>query len=82
VDDLNAYIASRRHLVALKEPVYSIKRKLDMVRNQKRKVINADMDPDQKREMIDDLDAQLNEYLKVMPRLQEMADLPFVETTF
>ena len=82
VDDLNAYIASRRHLVALKEPVYSVKRKLDKVRNQKRQVINADMDPDQKRQIIDDLDAQLNEYLKVMPRLKEVADLPFIETTF
>jgi hypothetical protein len=82
VDDLNAYIASRRHLVALKEPVYSVNRKLDRVRNQKRQVINADMDPDQKRQIIDDLDAQLNEYLKVMPRLKEVADLPFIETTF
>jgi len=32
--------------------------------------------------MIDDLDAKLNEYLKVMPLLKEKANLPFMETTF
>jgi hypothetical protein len=81
-EDLEAYLASRRHLYDLKDPVYSVKRKLDAVRDQKRKVINSSLDPDLKREMIDDLDAQLNEYLKVVTRLKEAADLPFIETTF
>lgn len=81
-EDLDAYLASRRHLYELKDPVYSIKRKLDAVRDQKRSVINSSLDPDLKREMTDDLDAQLNEYLKVVPRLKEAADMPFIEKTF
>jgi len=82
VDDLNAYIASRRHLLNLKDPVYAVKRKLDLARDQKRKVMNSKLDPDVKRDMIDDINAQINEYLKVVSRLREEADLPFFQTTF
>jgi len=35
-----------------------------------------------KRDMIDDINAQINEYLKVVSRLREEADLPFFQTTF
>lgn len=82
VDDLNAYIASRRHLLNLKDPVYAVKRKLDLARDQKRKVMDSKLDPDVKRDMIDDINSQINEYLKVVSRLRETADLPFFQTTF
>jgi len=81
-DDLNAYIASRRHLLSLKEPVYAVKRKLDLARDQKRKVMNSKLDPDVKRDIIEDIDGQINEYLKVVNKLKDAADLPFIETTF
>ena len=82
IDELNAYLASRQHLLQLKEPVYTLKRQLDNVRQQKRRIIASDMDDEAKRRMIDDLDANLNEYLKVVPRLKELADAPFIQTTF
>ena len=40
------------------------------------------MDPEIKRQMIEDLDANLNEYLKVVPRLKQMADAPFIQGTY
>ncbi|MEK9655839.1 MAG: LPD38 domain-containing protein, partial [Halieaceae bacterium] len=82
IDELNAYLASRQHLLQLKEPVYTLKRQLDNVRQQKRRIIASDMDDEAKRKMIDDLDANLNEYLKVVPRLKGLADAPFIQTTF
>ena len=81
-DELIAYLATRRELYSLKEPVYSVKRRLDDIRDQKRRVTASSLNPELKREMIDDLDAKLNEYLKVMPLLKEKANLPFMETTF
>ena len=82
IEELEAYIASRRHLLNIKEPVYTLKRQLDKVKQQKRRITSSDMDDEAKRRMIDDLDANLNEYLKVVPRLKELADAPFIQTTF
>jgi hypothetical protein len=82
VEELEAYIASRRHLLNIKEPVYTLKRQLDKVKQQKRRISSSDMDDEAKRRMIDDLDASLNEYLTVVPRLKGLADAPFIQTTF
>jgi hypothetical protein len=81
-DELNRYLATRQHLLALKRPIYNIKSQLDKVRRQKAQILQQDIDGDLKRQMIEDLDAQLNEYLKVIPALKEAADLPFIDTTF
>jgi hypothetical protein len=81
-EELTAYIASRQHILDLKSPVYSIKRQLDKVRDQKRRITSSDMDAEIKTQMLEDLDAQLNEYLKVVPRLKELVDAPFIQTTF
>ena len=70
VDEYNAYLSSRMHILQLKDPVYSVKRYLDGARDYKRKVVSSDLEPDIKRQMIDDLDAQINEYLTVLPALR------------
>ena len=59
-----------------------MKRQLDKLRQQKQRIISSDMDAEVKRQMIEDLDANINEYLKVVPRLKELADAPFIQTTF
>lgn len=82
IDELQAYLASRQHVLDLKSPVYSMKRQLDKLRQQKQRIISSDMDAEVKRQMIEDLDANMNEYLKVVPRLKELADAPFIQTTF
>jgi hypothetical protein len=82
VEELERYLATRQHLLALKKPVYNIKSQLDNARKQKALILQRDIDGDLKRQMIEDIDAQINEYLKVIPLLKEAADLPFIETTF
>ena len=82
IDELQAYLASRQHILDLKSPVYSMKRQLDKLRQQKQRIISSDMDAEVKRQMIEDLDANMNEYLKVVPRLKELTDAPFIQTTF
>lgn len=82
MDELEAYLGSRQHILALKSPVYSAKKRLDVVRKQRDAILRADMDAERKREMIDDLDAELNEYLKIIPDLKKRADLPAFESRF
>lgn len=74
-----SFIASREHILQLKPTVYRVKKYLDDAREYKRKVISSDLDPDVKRTMIDDLDAQVNEYLKIMPALKEAANMPAIK---
>jgi hypothetical protein len=81
-EELEAYIAARSHILALKGPVYTVKKMLDQVRNQKRAVQSSDLDPEVKTQMLEDLDASLNEYLKVVPKLKQMADAPFIQGTY
>lgn len=40
------------------------------------------MDAEVKTQMMEDLDAQLNEYLQVIPKLKDLVDAPFIQTTF
>ena len=82
VDELEAYLSARQHMLDLKGPVYNIKRSLDRLREDKRAITRTDMDPEVKDRMIEDLDAQMNEHLKVIPRLKELADAPFFQGTF
>lgn len=78
-DEALAFLASRQHILQLKPTVYRIKKYLDDARAYKRDVIGSDLDPDVKRTMIDDLDAQINEYLKIMPAIKEAANIPAVK---
>lgn len=82
MDELEAYLGSRQHILALKSPVYSAKKRLDVVRKQRDAILRADMDAERKREMLDDLDSELNEYLKIIPDLKKRADLPAFESRF
>jgi len=81
-EELTAYLASRQHILDLKSPIYNIKNKLAKARDQERRITSSDMDAEIKTQMLEDLDAQINEYLKVVPRLKELVDAPFIQTTF
>lgn len=82
IEELNAYLASRQHILDLKSPIYNVKKQLDKVRDQKRRITSSDMDAEVKTQMMEDLDAQLNEYLQVIPKLKDLIDAPFIQTTF
>ena len=82
VDEHQSYLSSRQHILNLKSPVYSVKKRLDIVRKQREKVLRADLSAERKKEMLEDLDAELNEYLKVIPQLKKQANLPAFESRF
>tara|TARA_R100000388_G_scaffold9248_1_gene8225 strand:- start:553 stop:8292 length:7740 start_codon:yes stop_codon:yes gene_type:complete len=81
-EELEAYIAARSHIIALKDAAYTMEDTIGRVRREQRAIRSSDMDPEIKRQMIEDLDANLNEYLKVVPRLKQMADAPFIQGTY
>jgi hypothetical protein len=78
-DEFISYAQSRQNLLSLKGDVYAVKKQLDQARKAKLQVNNSNLDPDVKRQMIDDIDAKINEYLTVMPKLKAAADLPAIK---
>ena len=80
IEELNSYLSSKQHLVDLKSPVYNIKGKLDQARRSRDAVMRMDIGAERKREMIDDLDENINEMLKVIPALKKQANLPAFES--
>lgn len=80
IEELNSYLSSKQHLVDLKSPVYNIKGKLDQARRSRDAVMRMDINAERKREMIDDLDENINEMLKVIPALKKQANLPAFES--
>jgi hypothetical protein len=80
IEELNSYLSSKQHLLDLKSPVYNIKGKLDKSRRSRDAIMRMDIDPERKREMIDDIDENINEMLKVIPALKKRADLPAFES--
>ena len=46
------------------------------MRNDKYEILQADLDPDVKRLRVDEIDAEINEYLDMVPLLKELVQLP------
>ena len=80
IEELNSYLSSKQHLLDLKSPVYNIKGRLDKSRRSRDAIMRMDIDAERKREMIDDIDENINEMLKVIPALKKRADLPAFES--
>lgn len=78
-DEFISYAQSRQNLLSLKGDVYAVKKQLDQARKAKIAISNSKLEPDVKRQMIDDIDAKINEYLTVMPKLKAAADLPAIK---
>jgi len=81
-EELERYLVGRESLLALKGPVYNIKKAMDKVRKQRNRIQRQNIDPETKRAMLDQLDQRLNQQLQVVPRLKEYADLPLIPSTF
>jgi len=79
-DEYEAYLSSKGHLLEIKTPVYKVKKVLDDTRKQREQILRADIDAELKKQMIEDIDARLNEYLSIVPQLKKQADLPAFES--
>jgi len=75
-EDLNRLISTRGTLLDVKSPVYSLKRKLDKIRKRRQAILRSDLDPDVKRDRIEELNELTNKMLAIVPELEKAADRP------
>jgi hypothetical protein len=77
IDEARAYIQTRQHLMALRPSAEGIKEMLDKARAYRQQVQRSELNAEEKRQQIEDMDAYINGALKtLMPLLEKMADLP------
>ena len=75
-EDLNRLISTRGTLLDVKSAVYSLKRKLDKIRKRRQAILRSDLDPDVKRDRIEELNELTNKMLAIVPELEKAADRP------
>jgi hypothetical protein len=77
IDELVAYLAGREHLMAMAPMTNRIKEYLERLTRNRQMVLNSDLAPQVKHDMIQDIDAETNALLAVpIPDLKAAADLP------
>jgi len=72
-DELNAYIMENQNLIAVKRNVAQLNKVMEKYRKQKDAVLKSPLDPEVKKEIVDQLDASINTTLQVMPILRRIA---------
>jgi len=83
INELRAYIAGRSNIMGLKDDVYYLRNRLTKARQEKEQVIAADIDPDEKQKIIEEIDRNINDELKmVVPELKKLRDAPAFQSTY
>tara|TARA_R100000426_G_scaffold86136_2_gene67003 strand:- start:298 stop:864 length:567 start_codon:yes stop_codon:yes gene_type:complete len=72
-DEFNSLYPKIENLLAVKNDVYFIRKQLSQIRQDKKAIMRSDMDSDRKKYMLDQLAAEENEILKVVPILEQAA---------
>jgi hypothetical protein len=72
-DELQAYIMENQNILALKKGVSVLDKMVTNYRDQKNAVLRMDIDPEEKRRIIDELDRGIALQLKVIPELRRLA---------
>jgi len=73
VDELQTYIMENQNILALKQGVNVLDKMMKNYRDQKNMVLRMDIDPEEKRRIVDELDRSIALQLKVMPELRRYA---------
>jgi hypothetical protein len=73
VDELQTYIMENQNILALKEGVNVLDKMMKNYRDQKNMVLRMDIDPEEKRRIVDELDRSIALQLKIMPELRRYA---------
>ena len=76
IEEYQKFTYGREHLIDLEGDFNKISKELREMRNDKYEILQADLDPDVKRLRVDEIDAQINEYLDMVPLLKELVQLP------
>jgi hypothetical protein len=72
-DELNAYIMENQNLLDVRRNVNQLNKIMKRYRDQKDAVLKSPLDPEVKKEIVDQLDASINTTLQVMPILRRAA---------
>jgi len=72
-DEFNSLYPKIENLLAVKNDVYFIRKQLSQIRQDKKAIMRSEMSSDQKKYMLDQLAAEENEILKVVPILEQAA---------
>ena len=73
VDELNAYLMENQNILAVKRNVDLLNKRMKAYRDQREKILKSELDPEVKREIIDQLNENINVTLQVMPILRRAA---------
>tara|TARA_R100000655_G_scaffold24085_1_gene48386 strand:- start:302 stop:2923 length:2622 start_codon:yes stop_codon:yes gene_type:complete len=77
MDELQSFMANHSDKLAYRGQLKEVKKQLDAFRKYKRVVLTSDMTADEKRRVVDDLDAAINNILEnIIPQLKKDVDLP------
>jgi hypothetical protein len=73
VDELNAYIMENQNILAVKSGVDALNKIMKNYRDQKDAVLKSPLEPEVKKQIIDQMDANMNATLQIMPILRRTA---------
>jgi len=73
VDELNAYIMENQSIIGIKSGVDILNKRMKKYRDQKEAILKSTLDPEVKKQLIDELDKDINTTLKVVPILKRAA---------
>ena len=81
-EELQAYLMGREGLYSLRPHVNRLSKLLSDNRKRKEAIMRMDIDPEEKRKLIDEIDAFNNDYIApYIPILRESANLPMTRLT-
>jgi len=75
-EEAKAYMANRKGIAKTRQQVLAINRWLQSWRDRRDRILNSDMSPRAKKELIEQLQLQKAKRLAYVPQLREMSDLP------
>jgi len=82
IDEYIKYLKGRESIVGLRKNVNYVAERLSTIRKQRDSVMKSNLDPDRKREIIDELTKAERETLKVTSVLKAEANLPVFDTLY
>ena len=81
-EELQAFLMGREGLYSLRPHVNRLSKVLTDNRNRKEAIMRMDIDPEEKRKLVDEIDAYNNDYIApYIPLLRETANLPKTRLT-
>ena len=76
-DEVALFLRGKEHIYNLQDTTNQIGKVLADTRKRIKEIQQSDIPAEQKRERIDILEGQMNDYLEVIPKLREKANLPY-----